>query len=150
MNTTDNLLHKVIFDGECGICRLLIVFVENQCQAGRLEFIPFQTESLASLAPGITVAKARKALHIIKVDGHQIRGARAVFEVMKYLPGPWHILGWILSLSVISHLAEPFYYLFAHNRDLISGLLGLQKCAISFNHIANRTNKKAEAHVQNK
>ena len=91
---------------------------------------PFQTADLESLSPGLTREMVGQAMYFIHADGQRFRGARAVFETMKRLPGLWGPVGAILSLPLLSWLAEPFYRLFARHRGQISQVLGLDHCKV--------------------
>lgn len=96
--------------------------------AGHLEFVPFQTADLARIAPGLTVETASRTLHLVLANGQRYVGARAVFEILRRLPGGWSIVGIIGALPPLSLLAEPFYRLFARYRGTISRRLGLERC----------------------
>jgi predicted DCC family thiol-disulfide oxidoreductase YuxK len=120
----------VLFDGDCGVCRALKQFAERHNTTGCLTFTPFQTTDLDNLSSGLTREMVGQALYFIRADGQRFRGARAVFETMKRLPDLWGLVGAILSLPLLSWLAEPFYRLFARRRARISQVLGLDRCQI--------------------
>ena len=107
---------KIIFDGECDICTNLKGFAETHTERENLNFIPFQSDQLADYAPKLSVDQASQTLHVITEQGHHIRGARAVFEIMSKLPGLWGWLGRILVKPPFYLIAEPFYRLFARYR----------------------------------
>jgi predicted DCC family thiol-disulfide oxidoreductase YuxK len=118
----------VLFDGDCGVCQGLKQFAESHDTTGRLTFAPFQTADLDNLSPGLSRKMAGQALYFIRADGQRFRGAKAVFETMKRLPGLWSLVGAVLSLPLLSWLAEPFYRLFARRRARISQALSLDRC----------------------
>jgi predicted DCC family thiol-disulfide oxidoreductase YuxK len=120
----------VIFDGACGVCTALKDWAKGRDIAGDLEFIAYQTGNLESISPGLTPELASQALFFVGRDGRRFRGARAVFETMQRLPGPWGALGTVFSFPPLSFMAEPFYYLFARNRGRFSRWLGLDRCDI--------------------
>ncbi len=111
---------KIIYDGECPVCLSLKEFAETRDPEGTFEFVPFQVENLAEHAEGLTRQETSQALYAITEDGNQTRGARAVFEMMKFLPGFWGVAGKILSIPPLAWLAEPAYGLFARHRHKIS------------------------------
>jgi predicted DCC family thiol-disulfide oxidoreductase YuxK len=95
-----------------------------------MEFVPFQTGDLERIVPGLTPELASRSLTFVSKDGRRFRGARAVFETMRRLPGAWGALGAILSFPPLSLLAEPFYRLFARHRGTISQKLGYDRCEL--------------------
>lgn len=118
----------VIYDGDCGICRVLKDWAEGRNAAENMDFIAFQSGNLEGISPGLTPELASKALCFVGSDGRRFHGARAVFETMRRLPGILGILGRVLSFPPLSVLAEPFYHLFARNRERFSDWLGLDRC----------------------
>ncbi len=107
---------KIIYDGECPVCLSLKQVAESKNSSEPLEFIPYQAESFTERSEGLTRQQASQALYVITKDGSQTRGARAVFDVMKSLPGFWRVAGKILSFPPLAWLAEPAYRLFARHR----------------------------------
>ena len=125
----------VIFDGNCGICQALRRRAEAYDSAGRLRFVANQSIDLDALAPGLTPDMARRALVAVRpADNRRWRGARAVFEAMRRLPGVWGVIGRIGALPPVSLLAEPFYRVIAHHRGTISRYLGLAQCTVLPDH----------------
>lgn len=118
----------VIFDGDCGVCMALKDWAVGRDSAGNLEFVAYQTGNLEGISPGLTPELASHALCFVGRDGRLFRGARAVFETMRRLPGIWGAVGTVLSFPPLSFVAEPFYYLFARNRGRFSHWLGLDRC----------------------
>lgn len=117
---------QVIFDRECGACRALKARAEKYDTRQKLEFIPFQAAELESVSPGLSQEMASEALYFVAEDGCIFRESRAVFEVMKRLPGLLGVMGRVLSLPGITTLADPFYRLFARHRHSISKQLKLE------------------------
>ncbi len=111
---------KVIYDGECPVCISLKDFAEKRTAQEPLEFIPFQSDIFPDQAEGLTRNLASQALYTLTDNGHQARGARAVFQVMICLPGFWGAAGRILSLPPLAWIAQPAYALFARHRHKIS------------------------------
>lgn len=120
----------VIYDGDCGICNALRLWAERRDSAGHLQFVPNQTADLDALAPGLTQAETERAVIAVRADGRRYRGARAVFELLRRVPGFWGIVGRIGALPPLSLLAEPAYRIVAHHRARISRWLGLTECRI--------------------
>jgi predicted DCC family thiol-disulfide oxidoreductase YuxK len=70
----------VLWDGDCGFCRL---WVERwQLQTGdSVDFRTFQ-EAGADVAPGLSEAELEAAMHLVLPDGSVMRGADAVFATL--------------------------------------------------------------------
>ena len=115
----------MIYDGDCNVCQALKRGIERRDRRDRLEFVPFQEADLEALAPGLDREMASHSVYLVRPDGRRFRGARAVFEALKRLPGAWGLAGRIWAFPPLSLLAEPFYRLVARNRDRISRWLGL-------------------------
>ena len=120
----------VIYDGNCGVCTALKIEAERRDRESRLRFVPFQSSDLEQIAPGITRQMASKAVYLVRADGRRFQGARAFFEVMRRLPGPWGLVGAIGALPPLSLLAEPVYRLVARNRAALSRWLNLDVCEL--------------------
>lgn len=121
----------VIYDGECGVCSRSVLWAAARDAGGRLRFVPNQTADLAAIAPGLTRAEAAKSVYAARPDGTTYHGARAIFEMLRCLPGVWHVVGWIGALPPLSLLAEPVYRVFAHNRGRVSAWFGLTQCRVA-------------------
>ncbi len=133
MNARSNATHDsllVIYDGDCGICNALRQWAESRYTANRLKFVPYQTADLDSLAPGLTRASASRAVYTIRADGKRLRGARAIFETLRYNAGIWRVVGRLGALPPVSWLAEPVYRIIAHHRMRVSRWLGLAACRV--------------------
>lgn len=120
----------VIFDGDCGICTATRDWVIARDTAGRLDSIPFQVANLGTLSPGLTSEMTSRMAFLVLPDGTRFGGARAIFEILKRLPGFWGIVGRLGANPVIAFLVEPFYRLVARNRHRVSAWLGLTACAV--------------------
>lgn len=115
--------NQVIFDGDCKFCTALKDFSEDKTDGRALNFIPLQSSEFDEVAPHLTRGTAEKALYVITSNGKQLRGSRAVFEIMRELPGVWGVIGKILGTPPIYWLAEPFYRWFAKHRHEINKFL---------------------------
>jgi predicted DCC family thiol-disulfide oxidoreductase YuxK len=111
---------KVIYDGECPVCLALKDFAETKNTAEALEFVPYQSDQLGQIAPGLSPQQASQALVTVDEKGGITHGAGAVFEIMKSIPGFWRVAGKIGSYPPLTWIAEPLYRLFARHRHKIS------------------------------
>jgi len=120
----------VIYDGGCGICQALKDRAQRLDRHGCLQFTAYQTADLARIAPDISPELARQALYTVRSNGRQDRGARAVFQAMRCLPGIWGMMGTIGVFPPVSLVCEPLYRLVARYRHTLSRWLRLNRCAI--------------------
>ncbi len=120
----------IIFDGNCGLCQAARRWAQRRDRQHRLAFVPYQAADLESLVPGLTAAQAAQALYAVAPDGRRLRGARAVFETLRYLPGWWGVVGTLGAWTPVSLLAEPCYRLVARHRARLSRWLGLTQCQL--------------------
>jgi len=121
----------VIFDGECGICQKLKKYAEKKDIHHRLTFIPYQSDNLSTSTLGLTREMASNTLFLIKSDKETYTGAKAIFTIVKMLPGISKLLGYVLSLPFFHLPSEWIYKKVAKNRNRISEKLGLNKCLIN-------------------
>lgn len=120
----------VIFDGDCGICNATRQWVQRRDRASRLSWQPYQRADLPGLVPGLTPEQASRAVYFVQPDGQYYRGARAIFETLRYLPGGWRWLGWIGTLPPVNWLAAIVYRIVAQHRTRISRWLRLDACRL--------------------
>lgn len=118
----------VLYDGACGICQAFALWLMRLDRSQRLSLIPYQRADLHQLAPGVPQKAVEQALHTIDPSGHAHRGARAVFEALRRLPGIWGVVGTLLANPFLSALSEPFYRLIARYRSTVSKLMKIQVC----------------------
>ncbi len=118
----------VLYDGTCGVCQAFALWLMRSDRAAQLSLIAYQHADLRRLTPGLTREELRQAMHFIDAHGQCHRGARAVFEALKRMPGIWGRIGTLLATPFLSTLAEPLYRLFAKHRTTVSKLLRLQVC----------------------
>ncbi len=115
----------VIFDGNCGFCTAASSELETLDKEDALKFVPFQDPSVQR---GLNLPKSNQLDYMFFVDQHgQIyKGAKAVFEAMKRLPGFWGAVGQVFSHRVFMPISELIYGFIARKRFLISRLLRLK------------------------
>jgi predicted DCC family thiol-disulfide oxidoreductase YuxK len=120
----------ILFDGDCGLCQAARRWAQRRDRQRCLSFVPYQRANLERLAPGLTAAQAARALYAVAPDGRRLRGARAVFETLRHLPGWWGWVGRVGAWTPVSLLAEPCYRLVARHRARLSQWLGLTQCRL--------------------
>ncbi len=109
---------KVVYDGTCPVCVSLKELSESKISGKAVEFVPFQGINLE--AEGISYQEARDSIFVVGSNGSTQRGAHAVFEIMKQMPGLWRTLGYVFALPPIAWIADPCYRLFARHRHKVS------------------------------
>jgi predicted DCC family thiol-disulfide oxidoreductase YuxK len=103
----------VIFDGNCGFCRIWIRYAE-QLTGPALEYTTSQ--DAASSFPQISPESFSQSVQLVMPSGEVIHGARAVFEALAYAPGMTWLLWTYLHVPGLAPLTEAAYKLIAANR----------------------------------
>jgi len=105
----------LIFDGHCGVCTRMAVWVRHRDRARRLLVLPAQTPGLLACW-GLTPADIAAAAWLVDGAGRRWWGAAAVMETLRRTGGPW---GWIASAYRVAPLRwalDRGYSWFAANR----------------------------------
>lgn len=88
----------------------------------KVDYLPFQNESVAIRFPELNRAQFQSAVHFIEPDGHVYRGAEAVFRSLAYSRGK----AWLLRLYerslFFARVSEASYSYVARHRTLFSAL----------------------------
>lgn len=116
--------HTVIFDGACGICRLLKRFAEKRDRGGKIVFMPYQSAALDRINPRLSESTVRRSVVLIDSQGRIFMENRAVSRILGYLSGPWPVLGRIFDLPLISIMIKYAYRLIAARRGFFSRRCG--------------------------
>ena len=102
-------------------------WTKRRDRANRISFIPYQTADFDQLPADITRGLAKSTVVFIGKNAKKYREARAVFEILRLLPGFYGFTGRILSNRFFGFLFGPAYRLFARNRGLISKIFGARE-----------------------
>ncbi len=104
----------VIFDGQCGFCRIWIEYWKK-LTGDRLDYAP--SEEVGAQYPQIDPEKFSQSVQLAMPDGEIIAGARAVFVTLTFAPG----FAWLLwaydHLPGFAALSEAGYRLIASQRN---------------------------------
>ena len=111
---------RVLYDGDCGVCRALAANAHRYDTARRLVLVPYQAQRSADLPPDVSTKDLEDALHVILEDGSVRRRAEAVVAVLDVLPPPWNWLARLGSCWPMRAVADALYAQFAHRRRLLS------------------------------
>ncbi|HSB89766.1 MAG TPA: DUF393 domain-containing protein [Anaerolineales bacterium] len=107
---------RVLYDGECAVCRALAAQADRRDPTGRLVLIPFQTQDSSDLPAGVSTKDLECALHVVLEDGSTVHGGTAVMAVLQTLSPPWSWLGDIGSWRPFRWIANRLYGPFARHR----------------------------------
>lgn len=121
---------RIIFDGDCGICSLLMRYVAIRVpDAQVVEHQRLDEHSLAILK--LTREACSKALQLL--DGEErMAGAVAVNRIIKRLnPVIGKCIEGLARIPPLARYEQLAYQLFAQNRHVISSLLGLRACVLT-------------------
>jgi predicted DCC family thiol-disulfide oxidoreductase YuxK len=110
-------LPLLIYDGDCGVCRLWVGYWMS-LTGDRVRYASSQT--VASDFPDIPLEYFKKFVVFITPDGELYKGAEAVFRLLRYCPGKSWILwlytrfpGFLIVSEAVYRLAashRPFFY----------------------------------------
>jgi predicted DCC family thiol-disulfide oxidoreductase YuxK len=116
---------RVLYDGECGVCRALAAQARRRDTALRLVLLPYKSQRSSDFPPDVSTKDLEDALHVILEDGSVRRRAEAVVAVLDVLPPPWNWLARLGSWRPMRSVADVVYGAFARHRRLVSRLLRL-------------------------
>ena len=99
MHTPEQSKPILLFNGECGVCRLIARWVQKSEQGIVERPIGDDPEALRSLNPDLDIWDAYETIHLLMPDGTMKLGGEAVAEVLRHLPGTqWFT--WTFAFSV--------------------------------------------------
>ena len=128
MHDTSSIQATVVYDGTCGICQSFMDYFKKRDVGGKFEIVAYHLADLNSISPGLTEKMADESMYFVHKDGTRFEGARAVYEMLKMLPGWWGLIGATMAFRPLSILSEPFYRAFASKRAYVSRKIGLREC----------------------
>jgi lipase maturation factor 1 len=109
-------LPLLIYDGDCGICRLWVDYWKS-LTGDRVRYAPFQKVIVDF--PEIPPEHFKNFVHLITPTGELFRGAEAVFRLLTYIPGQSWPLWLYMRIPGFSFMSEAVYRLFASRRSLL-------------------------------
>jgi predicted DCC family thiol-disulfide oxidoreductase YuxK len=119
-------LLTVLYDADCGFCRLTARALMRLDWWRRLDLVPLQS---FAAEPGPTRAELLEALHVRDAAGRWSRGGAAALRIAAAIPllRPLAIAG---RLPGMTRVAERAYRFVAGHRTAISRLLDLDRSAL--------------------
>ncbi|HUG48393.1 MAG TPA: DUF393 domain-containing protein [Candidatus Limnocylindria bacterium] len=116
----------VLYDGDCGLCSLIVQLLRELDLHGRLEFVPLQHARRHVARPELAAAAEQyplaESIHVMHDDGRVSAGGDALLHILEMLPAgrlfwPWR---WLPGLPALLELA---YGAVARRRGGISRLI---------------------------
>jgi predicted DCC family thiol-disulfide oxidoreductase YuxK len=119
----------VLYDADCGVCRLTARALDRLDWARRLDLVPLQAFAVDPADEGPSGADLRSALHVRDGAGAWIAGSGAALRIAAAVPvlAPLTLAA---RLPGGRWLAERAYRWVAANRHAISRALDLDRCAL--------------------
>jgi predicted DCC family thiol-disulfide oxidoreductase YuxK len=114
----------LLYDGECGFCRVTIRRLQSTV-GDRLEYLPFQDESVHPRFPELSTARLDLAVHLVHPDGSVSAGAESIFQARALLAEHHWLLDWYDHSPRFAHASEWVYAFVARHRVAFSRLVRL-------------------------
>jgi predicted DCC family thiol-disulfide oxidoreductase YuxK len=107
---------RVLYDGECGLCRAQALWLRRLDWRCRLRWEDFHASAAQGTCPaGLAREALEQSLHVVAADGRVLRGFLALRRLARCLPALWPFVP-LLYLPGAASLGEPLYRLVARNR----------------------------------
>ena len=107
----------LVFDGDCGFCTTSARFGQRRLHLDHVE--PWQFLDLDAL--GVTAEQCGQAVQWIAVDGSVVSAEHAVIAALRHAGGVWRVLGEVMNLPGVRHVAGFVYRLVARYRHRLPG-----------------------------
>ena len=118
-------LPLLVFDGDCAFCTRSVRILERRVRR-RPTIRAWQTLDLPSL--GLTEEMCTEAVQLVQVDRSVVSAHIAVARTLIFGGRGWAVLGRLMLLPGVRHLAGVVYRWVARNRHRLPG--GTAACAI--------------------
>lgn len=110
----------VIYDGECGICRRSVAWLERR-EPGALEFVPLQAPGASQF--GIAPERLSRSVHLVEADGRVFSAAAALVRLLARDARQSRWLRWYERDVLFAELGEEIYAFVAEHRFLVAWVL---------------------------
>ena len=110
----------VLWDGDCGLCRRTIHWVQRRDTNRLFRSMPYQEAPWPPMTPELAAA-CERAVHLITPEGRMLRAGRAALYILERVG--WGPAARLLSLPPFVWAVEAVYWLVARNRGLVSRFL---------------------------
>lgn len=112
--------HWILWDGDCGMCRRAIRWIERQDRQQVFRAVPYQQAPSPPMTPMLAAA-CEKAVHVIQADGTTLRAGRATLFILENLG--WRWFARLLMLPPMVWFVELGYRVVADNRPFFARFL---------------------------
>lgn len=115
----------LLYDGECGLCNLLVRVLLRADRAGRLNYAPLQSEPAQAylMAQGLPVTDFDSLVFVPDWENPVLRGYRlrtdGALSAAAVVGGIWGVVAWLRVLPI--WLRDPCYKLVARTRYALFG-----------------------------
>lgn len=110
----------VIYDGGCNICAGNLKWLYRLDTLKKFEALPYQTEHLTEMFPGLRLEECEKSMHLVFPNGKIYTGSDAFREVFLRMPLMFPI-GLVMWIPPLAWLLRKLYPILARNRYRIGG-----------------------------
>jgi predicted DCC family thiol-disulfide oxidoreductase YuxK len=120
----------VVFDGDCGVCRLAVERVRSIVPASMV-FRAYQSlgpDDLRGL--GLTADACARRVQFVNAAGHVSSGGTACADVLARSPTPFAYVAVVARLPLVRTIVNAAYDVVAAHRATISRALGLDACRL--------------------
>jgi predicted DCC family thiol-disulfide oxidoreductase YuxK len=116
----------LLYDADCGFCRMAVARVLAWDRAGRLRAAPLQGREAERLLPDLALDEKMASWHLV-IGGHVHSGGAAAAPLLRLLPGGRPLAS---VLAAFPGVTDRAYRLVARNRDGFGRLAGA-RCAVT-------------------
>lgn len=120
---------KLLYDGDCPLCRREVAFLRRRNRAGRLVLEDIAAPGFEPARYGLDAAGVMARIHGVLPDGRVVEGMEAFRRAYAAVG-----LGWLLAPSrwpLVSRLFDRAYAIFARNRLRWTGRCADGACAVA-------------------
>ena len=119
---------KILYDGDCALCKRSVRFIARHDGAGRFEFLPLQSVQGKEWLKKMGYPEDYND-SVMLIDGNdKYTSSDAVFNIMGKLNQPW---SWLYCLKFIPRPVRDFFYHFiskVRHRKFVQKMLSCDKC----------------------
>ena len=113
---------EVFFDGDCPLCRREVNLIRRMDRKRRIQLTDIASPQFDAAAYGKSMDELMSEMHARLPDGGWITGVEVFRQVYAAVGLRW--LVWATRLSLVSHLLDVSYRVFARNRLKWTGRCG--------------------------
>jgi len=112
--------HWLIWDGDCGLCRRSVQWVQDRDSRQVFRVSPYQDTPSPPMTPELR-ERAKRAVQVVKPDGSIIEAGRAAAYILETIG--WTLSARLMMFPVFRPLTEWGYRRVANNRQFFGRFL---------------------------